>query len=349
MRAGSVPASSSRATRSISTRVLPEPALAETQLDAAGVEARTCAAVAGVTARPRVRRVAVGPLAEPRQVVEVAPELQAVRAQPGDIAVLGALVVGDEVGEPRPCLRRRAGRVVVGDRLAGAEAEQLEMERGAGGGALEAARRGDGALERKLQVEGVRLGPARDAAGLVVVDRVAAAFGAVEAVGPGGDDEGQRQAVERALAAHLAREGAGAGAALGLAAEEPAGGAAEARGPDRPHRRPRRGVGEHVAHRLGEERARVRRQVVGGDGDEGVEGGVDGAAARQRVGLAPGRVEPPQAEDLAGVDGVGVRDQPLDGGDRKLGGAGRGRRPRRGPAAPAAPAPPGGRAGRRLR
>ena len=36
MRAGSVPASSSRATRSVSTRVLPEPALAETQLDAVG-------------------------------------------------------------------------------------------------------------------------------------------------------------------------------------------------------------------------------------------------------------------------------------------------------------------------
>ena len=80
--------------------------------------------------------------------------------------------------------------------------------------------------------------------------------------------------------------------------------------------------------------AKTRRGVGGeaglGGGDEGVERGVDDVAADQRVGLAAGRVEAAEAEDVAGVDAVGVADQAFDLGDGELGRAGLGRRPRRG-------------------
>ena len=72
----------------------------------------------------------------------------------------------------------------------------------------------------------------------------------------------------------------------------------------------------------------VFRQAGLGGGDEVVERLVDGGAAGEGVGLAAGRVEPAQAQDLLGVDAVGVADQPLDLGDRELARAGRGRRAR---------------------
>src|SRR4051794_18113874 len=133
MRCGSHPARRSRATRSVRTRVLPEPALAETQDEAAGAEARTWAARASATigarrswwrrrrtvasrardgrtpgptrtrgkrrSPSRVGGVAVRPLALARQVVVVAGEAEAAGAEAGDEAVRLGLVVPDEGAE----------------------------------------------------------------------------------------------------------------------------------------------------------------------------------------------------------------------------------------------------------
>ena len=82
----------------------------------------------------------------------------------------------------------------------------------------------------------------------------------------------------------------------------------------------------------GEERRGVGGEAGLGRGDEGVERGVDDGAAGQRVGLAAGRVEAAEAEDLAGVDAVGVADQAFHFGDGELGRAGLGRWARRRPA-----------------
>ena len=97
--------------------------------------------------------------------------------------------------------------------------------------------------------------------------------------------------------------GAAAGAALGLAVEEPGGGAVEPRGPDRVDRGPGRLGGERRARRW---RGRAAAASVGqpglGRGDEVVERGVDHRAAGQRVGPAARRVEAAEAQHLRGID-----------------------------------------------
>ena len=105
MRCGSVPASSSRATRSVSTRVLPEPALAETQLEAVG-RRRPHLRRRAPRSRLLSGRVAVAPLAAARQMVVVAGVGRAPRPQAGGKARRRVLVVADQGAGSAPRRRR---------------------------------------------------------------------------------------------------------------------------------------------------------------------------------------------------------------------------------------------------
>ncbi len=148
--------------------------------------------------------VAVGPLAEARELVVVAAPGQLLRPQAGGEAVRRVLIVGDQGAEPLPQGGEGVGIGVERQGLALlAELQQLEVQGAAGRQRLEAAGLEDGGLERQLEVEGARLGGAGAGAGLVVVDRVAAGQ-PVDAVGAGGDGEGVGEAVDRAAALDLA-------------------------------------------------------------------------------------------------------------------------------------------------
>src|SRR5579875_3906767 len=97
MASGREPVSSSRATRSTSVLVLPEPALAATNTEAAGLEATTCEDLAGrMSARTVIElrswsgRLVVAadhaPFPQPRQMVVVAAiAAHVLRRRPGDV------------------------------------------------------------------------------------------------------------------------------------------------------------------------------------------------------------------------------------------------------------------------
>src|SRR5690606_4605797 len=111
MRSGAVPARSSRATRSVSTRVLPEPALAVSQVERCGSAARTCARVASsIIAEPlRLRGFGRVPFAMPRQVVVIAGVIAALHGQPRGKAALAAQIAANQGDEAGPGLLGEAG------------------------------------------------------------------------------------------------------------------------------------------------------------------------------------------------------------------------------------------------
>lgn len=185
--------------------------------------------------------------------------------------------------------RRRRCRPRCSRGAAGVDAEHLEMGRGPGGQAREAARGGNSHFEVKLEIE-VEIAPGRRLAGLVVVDREGAVRPDIDAVGLGGDREGEGGVLHRPAPGHLARAGGGAAAALALGVEEPARRAVEAPGPDRVDRGPRRGGIERGADggAVGGLRRVVGREPVEGRGDEAVERVVDRRAAGEGVGLPSG-------------------------------------------------------------
>ena len=107
MREGSVPPSISRITRSTSTWVLPEPALALTQTVADGSEALSCARLAGgFMAHAHVSRQR--PFAEAREMIVVALVLVLLHHGARVIGLLGAGIGGEQLLQFREMLLRRA-------------------------------------------------------------------------------------------------------------------------------------------------------------------------------------------------------------------------------------------------
>jgi hypothetical protein len=199
MRRGSVPASRSRATRSVSTRVLPEPALADSQVDRAGSAAAIWARVAsssGVTARPPAWAWSLRPTRRSARGGRSRPRAPPAPSRGGRCSRWrGRHRRGSGRGSGRVSRRGRSrgppGRSAWCRRRAEADVGDARDLRRAD--LCEPAFTRHDRLEEELLVEGADLLLRRDRAGLVVVDRDGAVRVAVDPVGLGRQREGGRR------------------------------------------------------------------------------------------------------------------------------------------------------------
>ncbi len=208
---GDTPVSRSRATRLVSTRVLPEPALAESQVLAVGSAASIWRSVASsnIIRPPSSADADRGevPFPEPRQMIVVARESELLGNPLRGVALRPVPIGADQICELRPgrgdCVRPDLDAVELG---VGAEPDIGHFRHTRAADVGKGARLGHHRFEGELLVELLLLPLRRDRAGLVVVDVERAGRVPVDPVGAGG--QGEIETVQKHFALRLGRHAA---------------------------------------------------------------------------------------------------------------------------------------------